>query len=134
MSIHCVARRMERVQILIRKHNCLSKYLFCFQFHPPSYSVATQGRKLVHDRNTYLYKFCLNVFLKLMILQTNKYFWNFCRDLIKFEWVTPFFMRGEVCASFSHQATMIKLCVSYRQDHPMCAMLAHHMPRYVKLH
>ena len=43
-------------------------------------------------------------------------------------------MRGEVCASFSHQATMIKLCVSYRQDHPMCAMLAHYMPRNIELH
>ena len=76
----------------------------------------------------------MNVFIKLMILQTDTVFLKFLQRSYQIRMSNPFFMTGEVCASFSHQATMIKLCVSYRQDHPMCAMLAHYMPRYIKLH
>ena len=37
------------------KPNVLSKYFF--YFHPPGYSVATQARKLAHEKNTYLKKY-----------------------------------------------------------------------------
>ena len=38
-----------------------------------------------------------------------------------------------VCFIFSPSNCMIKLCVSYRQDHPMCAMLAHNISGLVKI-